>query len=142
MLERSRTGMSVSRDSKQNILRTSFDTVRWWSHAGTMPVRFCTPALPQKGRLPLPGAKLAVPQPHSETINVKLEVNGLHPGAASRPLIPLCSLAHGVIVGYKITYDQAPWCTLSSASKKPQHFSMVLQPQSSCCTPHPWRESP
>lgn len=47
LLERSRTGMSVSRDSKQTILQTSFDKVRWLScrsHA----VWFCTPDVPRR----------------------------------------------------------------------------------------------
>lgn len=37
--------MSVSRDSKQNILQTSFDKVRWSSCSGLVPERFCTPLL-------------------------------------------------------------------------------------------------
>jgi len=75
--------MSVSRDSKQNILQTSFDKARWRSRTGAMLVCFCTPVLPKKGRVYLLGPKLAAPQPHRETVNMMLEMKGLHPGGAA-----------------------------------------------------------
>lgn len=123
--------MSVSRDSKQNILQTSFDKVRWWSRAGAMLVRFCTPGLPKKGRLHPLGPKLSASQPRSENINMQLEVKGLHPGGAARSwlwdlLVPLCSLVLGVIQATRSPTTRLYPLQARQATRQTQNFTMFF----------------
>lgn len=107
------------------------------------PQHFCTP----KGQAPPPGSKAhrssATRRKHQREVGGEWAASrsgGLQ--LALRPSHPAPLPGTGCNAAYKITYDQAPQSTASSASKKPQNFSTVFQPQSSCCTPHPWRESP
>lgn len=145
MLERSRTGMSVSRDSNQTILQTSFDKVRWSSCQEPCGVALHTSTAQRAGSISWKQSSLLL----SHT--VKPSMSSWSEGAASRrsglqlalrPPDPALLPGTWCHAGYKTIYKQAPCLQALQATKQTQNVTMFLQPPKQLLYPSSVERSP
>lgn len=105
---------------------------KWGGRALQEPCR-CVSAHPRcpKGQAPSPGSK-AAPQPHTETLSVKLEVQGLHLGGAAcswlwdLPIL-LCSLVLGVMQATKSPTTRLHGLQALQTTRQTQNFTTFFQ---------------
>lgn len=145
LLERSRTGMSVSRDSNQTILQTSFDKVRWSSCQEPCGVALHTSTAQRAGSISWKQSSLLL----SHT--VKPSMSSWSEGAASRrsglqlalrPPDPALLPGTWCHAGYKTIYKQAPCLQALQATKQTQNVTMFLQPPKQLLYPSSVERSP